>query len=93
MFVFSLTGFLPFYDKNHLVLFEKVSHSNKSNLMPILQIQNVDYNWDDCPAVTPQGNVLLVNFQSQTLHCRSKTLHSKFAPEGFQETSYSRAGS
>lgn len=34
-----LTGFLPFYDKNHSVLFEK--------------IQNVDYNWDDCPEVTP----------------------------------------
>jgi len=34
-----LTGFLPFYDKNHAVLFEK--------------IQNVDYNWDDCPEVSP----------------------------------------
>jgi calcium/calmodulin-dependent protein kinase I len=34
-----LTGFLPFYDKNHSVLFEK--------------IQNVDYNWDDCPEVSP----------------------------------------
>jgi len=33
-----LTGFLPFYDKNHAVLFEK--------------IQNVDYNWDDCPEVS-----------------------------------------
>jgi len=33
-----LTGFLPFYDKNHTVLFEK--------------IQNVDYNWDDCPEVS-----------------------------------------
>jgi len=34
-----LTGFLPFYDKNHAVLFEK--------------IQNVEYNWDDCPEVSP----------------------------------------
>jgi len=34
-----LTGFLPFYDKNHSVLFEK--------------IQSVDYNWDDCPEVSP----------------------------------------
>eukprot|EP01117_Protostelium_nocturnum_P012261 TRINITY_DN450_c0_g3_i1.p1 TRINITY_DN450_c0_g3~~TRINITY_DN450_c0_g3_i1.p1 ORF type:complete len:303 (-),score=63.59 TRINITY_DN450_c0_g3_i1:262-1122(-) len=34
-----LTGFLPFYDKNHALLFEK--------------IQNVDYNWDDCPEVSP----------------------------------------
>jgi len=34
-----LTGFLPFYDKNHAILFEK--------------IQNVDYNWDDCPEVSP----------------------------------------
>jgi calcium/calmodulin-dependent protein kinase I len=34
-----LTGFLPFYDKNHVKLFEK--------------IQNVDYNWDDCPEVSP----------------------------------------
>jgi len=34
-----LTGFLPFYDKNHSVLFEK--------------IQSVDYNWDDCPQVSP----------------------------------------
>jgi len=34
-----LTGFLPFYDKNHAVLFDK--------------IQNVDYNWDDCPEVSP----------------------------------------
>ena len=38
-FFFRLTGFLPFYDKNHSVLFEK--------------IQNVDYNWDDCPEVSP----------------------------------------
>ena len=30
---------MPFYDKNHAVLFEK--------------IQNVDYNWDDCPEVSP----------------------------------------
>jgi len=36
-----LTGFLPFYDKNHAVLFEK--------------IQNVDYNWDDCPEVSPKA--------------------------------------
>jgi len=34
-----LTGFLPFYDKNHALLFEK--------------IQNVEYNWDDCPEVSP----------------------------------------
>jgi len=34
-----LTGFLPFYDKNHAILFEK--------------IQSVDYNWDDCPEVSP----------------------------------------
>jgi len=34
-----LTGFLPFYDKNHAILFEK--------------IQRVEYNWDDCPEVTP----------------------------------------
>lgn len=34
-----LTGFLPFYDKNHATLFKK--------------IQNVDYNWDDCPEVSP----------------------------------------
>jgi calcium/calmodulin-dependent protein kinase I len=34
-----LTGFLPFYDKNHSVLFEK--------------IQSVDYNWEDCPEVSP----------------------------------------
>jgi len=34
-----LTGFLPFYDKNHAILFEK--------------IQKVDYNWEDCPEVTP----------------------------------------
>jgi len=34
-----LTGFLPFYDKDHNILFEK--------------IQNVDYNWDDCPDVSP----------------------------------------
>jgi len=34
-----LTGFLPFYDKNHTLLFDK--------------IQNVDYNWDDCPEVSP----------------------------------------
>lgn len=40
-----LTGFLPFYDKNHVVLFEK--------------IQNVDYNWDDCPEVSPAGKFLL----------------------------------
>jgi len=36
-----LTGFLPFYDKNHAVLFEK--------------IQNVDYNWDDCPEVSNEA--------------------------------------
>jgi len=36
-----LTGFLPFYDKNHALLFEK--------------IQNVDYNWDDCPEVSPSA--------------------------------------
>jgi len=36
-----LTGFLPFYDKNHALLFEK--------------IQNVDYNWDDCPEVSPNA--------------------------------------
>jgi len=36
-----LTGFLPFYDRNHMVLFEK--------------IQNVDYTWDDCPVVTPSA--------------------------------------
>lgn len=34
-----LTGFLPFYDKNHAILFDK--------------IQNVEYNWDDCPEVSP----------------------------------------
>lgn len=33
-----MTGFLPFYDKNHVVLFEK--------------IQNVNYNWNDCPEVS-----------------------------------------
>ncbi|PRP79974.1 hypothetical protein PROFUN_05950 [Planoprotostelium fungivorum] len=36
-----LTGFLPFYDKNHALLFEK--------------IQNVDYNWEDCPEVSPNA--------------------------------------
>eukprot|EP01116_Phalansterium_solitarium_P013979 TRINITY_DN3145_c0_g1_i2.p1 TRINITY_DN3145_c0_g1~~TRINITY_DN3145_c0_g1_i2.p1 ORF type:complete len:345 (+),score=125.82 TRINITY_DN3145_c0_g1_i2:133-1167(+) len=36
-----LTGFLPFYDKEHTVLFAR--------------IQNVDYNWDDCPEVSPQA--------------------------------------
>jgi len=36
-----LTGFLPFYDKIHTVLFEK--------------IQQVDYNWDDCPEVSAEG--------------------------------------
>jgi serine/threonine protein kinase len=36
-----LTGFLPFYDKNSTVLFEK--------------IQAVDYNWDDCPEVSAEG--------------------------------------
>lgn len=34
-----LTGFLPFYDKNHKILFDK--------------IQKVEYNWDDCPEVSP----------------------------------------
>jgi len=36
-----LTGFLPFYDKNHATLFEK--------------IKNVEYNWDDCPEVSPSA--------------------------------------
>jgi len=33
-----LTGFLPFYDKDHPTLFRR--------------IQDVDYNWDDCPEVS-----------------------------------------
>lgn len=33
-----LTGFLPFYDKTHAVLFQK--------------IKKVDYNWDECPEIS-----------------------------------------
>jgi hypothetical protein len=57
-----LTGFLPFYDKNHTILFEK--------------IQNVDYNWDDCPEVSPAGTPLemscpVSNLCSETLYSTS----------------------
>jgi calcium/calmodulin-dependent protein kinase I len=33
-----LTGFLPFYDKKHAVLFQK--------------IKDVEYNWDECPEIS-----------------------------------------
>ena len=35
---FRLTGYLPFFDKNPRILFDK--------------IQKVEYNWDDCPEVS-----------------------------------------
>ena len=47
--LFSLTGLFPFADKSPMKLYEKIT--------------NVEYNWDECPDVSPHG----IQFQ-----CRKK---------------------
>jgi len=41
---FRLTGLFPFADKNPMKLYEKIT--------------NVDYNWEECPDVSPHGNIV-----------------------------------
>lgn len=60
-----LTGFLPFFDKITKTLFQK--------------IQNVEYNWDDCPEVSPAAKHfiqhLLVKDPKKRMTCDTALQH------------------